>query len=159
MELATAGKVPEARDKITNPSRMEPAKFIDYCGSCHRPPASDGSVVNWRDHWNVCHQPMYLSESACFKQSDNLTCVTCHDPHDRVVRNEPNFYAERCLACHGPDSTTPAASPAEVCSQPEPGGCVSCHMPDVKPQDNLTFHNHWIGVYGSDDRLRPQRRN
>ena len=25
--------------------------------------------------------------------------------------------------------------------------CVGCHMPIVKPQPNLGFTNHWIGIY------------
>jgi hypothetical protein len=30
-------------------------------------------------------------------------------------------------------------------------------MPAVRPQQELVFHNHWIGVYGASDALRPQR--
>ncbi len=31
------------------------------------------------------------------------------------------------------------------------------HMPEVKPQSNLRFVNHWIGIYAPSKPLRPKK--
>lgn len=145
-----SGAVQAAKAAIDNPARLTPAALMTYCGGCHRPPSSDGEAIDWRDPWNVRHQPIYLSQSACFQKSaEGLTCMRCHDPHRPVRRNEPAYYNARCADCHTLDQRPPAA----VC-RPEPG-CASCHMPGVQPQNELTFHNHWIGVYGEGEPLLP----
>ena len=144
------GEMTVAKAAIDNPARLSAPALMTYCGGCHRPPSSDGEAIDWRDPWNVRHQPIYLSQSACFKNStDGLKCMDCHDPHQPVRRDEPAHYNARCAECHSAGERPPAA----VCS-PEPG-CASCHMPGAQPQSGLTFHNHWIGVYGEGDALLP----
>jgi hypothetical protein len=109
-------------------------------------------AIDWSDPWNVRHQPVYLTRSACFQESaGGLSCQGCHDPHEALRRNDTAFYNEKCVACHSVENHPPAV----VCRS-EPG-CVSCHMPAVQPQPELAFHNHWIGVYAKGDALRPQR--
>lgn len=139
-----AGEPAAARAAIDNPGRLDAAALMVYCGNCHRPPASDGEAIDWRDPWNVRHQPIYLRESACFQKSPSgLRCMDCHDPHEPIRRDDPAYYDARCKSCHA-DSHEPEAA----------GGCAGCHLPGVEPQTELTFHNHWIGIYG-DDLLRP----
>jgi Zn finger protein HypA/HybF involved in hydrogenase expression len=151
-ERIAQGEVEAARRAIGNPARLRAEAQMEFCGQCHRPPASDGVAIDWSDPWNVRHQPVYLTRSACFQKSaGGLSCQGCHDPHEALRRNDTAFYNEKCVACHSVENHPPAV----VCRS-EPG-CVSCHMPAVQPQPELAFHNHWIGVYAKGDALRPQR--
>jgi hypothetical protein len=126
--------------KIFNPGKVDGASMNSFCGNCHRPPA--GTVIDWTDPWNVRHQPVYLSRSACFIQSaGKLRCTSCHDPHSALELSAQAYNAQ-CADCH----TKPH----------RPGSnCVSCHMPKVQPQANLSFTNHWIGIFNGTDKLRP----
>jgi hypothetical protein len=151
-ELIAAGKAGAAREAIGNPARLAAAEQMKFCGECHRPPASGDAAIDWGDPWNVRHQPLYLVESACFlKSPGGLTCMHCHDPHGPLRRNDAAYYNGRCATCH----TAGKNPPAEICKAGE--DCSACHMPAVKPQRELTFHNHWIGIYAKADPLRPQR--
>ena len=151
-ELIAAGETAAAREAIGNPARLAAAEQMKFCGECHRPPASGDAAVDWSDPWNVRHQPLYLVESACFlKSPGGLTCMHCHDPHGPLLTNDAAYYNGRCATCHA----TGKNQPAEICKTGE--DCATCHMPAVKPQRELTFHNHWIGVYAKSDPQRPQR--
>lgn len=133
-----------AKTNIFNPGSLTGAGMNEYCGNCHRPPASDPDMVDWQDPWNVRHQPVYLSRSRCFTESaGKLRCTTCHNPHDSLQRSSDAYNAV-CGSCH---SQTP-----DTCRS----DCVSCHMPKVSPQPALTFTNHQIGVFGA-GALQPQR--
>jgi hypothetical protein len=150
--LIAQGAAGPARLAIGNPGRLDPPALINFCGECHRPPASEGVSIDWSDPWNVRHQPVYLTQSACFQRSSGgLTCLACHNPHEPMRRNDTAYYNAQCLSCHGPETHPPAG----VCRAE--AGCASCHMPAVRPQKELAFHNHWIGVYAPNDPLLPQR--
>ena len=120
---------------IRNPARLTAAAVNDLCGQCHRMPPAAGSATNFENPWNVRHQPVYFSQSACFlKSGGRLSCLSCHDTH---VDAEPLGDA-KCAECHSkPRHTTPVSN----------NSCVSCHMPLVNPSPLLGFTNHWIGVY------------
>ncbi len=151
VEAVTSGDPDLASAAIRNPARMTGGKLLEYCGDCHRPPASSGQVIDWTDPWNVRHQPVYLSRSACVEPSgEPLACMRCHDPHGPLSR-ETARTAGLCVDCH--ETGRP---PAPVCRQDTGRACSSCHMPAVRPQDGLRFTNHWIGVYDSGNPLRPR---
>ncbi len=131
-----------AKYRIDNPARFRPAAINDHCGACHRQP---GAATNWADPWNVRHQPIYLAESRCFLASqDKLSCLTCHNPHAPLARSG---YDATCAQCH----------PAPKHKLAVKGSCTSCHMPAVKPIPELSFSNHWIGIYTPGQPLRPRR--
>lgn len=111
----------------------------DYCGNCHRKPAAAGEETDFRNAWNARHQPVYLARSACFK-SGQVTCFTCHDPHSSQVR-------DTCRSCHDQPRHRVAVAGK---------GCATCHMPLVRPQPNLRFANHWIGIYAPGQTLQPR---
>ena len=74
----------------------------NFCGKCHR---SWETVVrsHWRGQADVRFQPYRLANSKCFDGTDpRISCVACHDPHKKLVRDSPAYYDPKCLACHAP---------------------------------------------------------
>lgn len=129
---------------IRNPKKMQATELNVFCGECHRPPASSGTRIDWNYPWNVRHQPVYLSQSACFLKSNGaLSCLSCHRPHEALERNA-SYYNSVCRSCH-----SVAHKAARMAN------CIDCHMPQVSPQPPLKFTNHWIGIYGKGAMLRP----
>src|SRR5439155_25845824 len=65
--------------------------------------------------------------SACYRQSETLTCVTCHDPHAPVAPAERvEHYRSICMSCHGDRGClVPLASRVEKSGN----DCIACHMP------------------------------
>src|SRR5579864_4525846 len=51
-----------SRKNIGSPAKLSAAHLNQFCGRCHRPPASNAALVDWSNAWNVRHQPMYLNE-------------------------------------------------------------------------------------------------
>jgi hypothetical protein len=131
---------------IQNPKRLTAAALTQFCGACHRKQTAE-EFPNWNDAWNVRHQPLYLVQSRCFRESSGqLSCLSCHPPHSPVVRSA-EAYDEQCRRCHENvrHQNTVAAKRA----------CAACHMPPVKLNEELKFANHWIGVYRNGNVLRP----
>ncbi|MGH8246612.1 MAG: multiheme c-type cytochrome [Gammaproteobacteria bacterium] len=154
VKAAGAGELLAARRAIVNPGRLRSWELNQLCGNCHRKPAPAGSVSNWNDPWNTRHQPLYLDQSACFQKSQGkLSCLTCHDPHKPLQKNQASHYNARCAACH----TTRAHPKLEV-REANLEDCVRCHMPAVAPREHLRFTNHWIGVYLGGANLTPKIR-
>jgi hypothetical protein len=153
VEAASHGEPGRARSLIANPGRLSAGDVNLFCGRCHRTliPQSD---FEWSKPWNVRQQPVYLGRSACVLQSKGaMSCLTCHSPH-QALQKDSAYYDRKCSGCHAAE-THPGVS-GKAFSTAE-GTCVGCHMPRVSPQANLIFSNHWIGVYGPDDKLQPIR--
>ena len=137
--LAAGGK-----GAVNKPGLAGAKELNTFCGGCHRPPASDPAKIDWNFAWNVRHQPVYFSQSACFlKSATPPSCLTCHPAH-QPLRHDAAFYDARCVSCH---DTRPAACAVR--------NCAGCHMPSVSPEPPLRFTNHWIGVYGDGAHLQP----
>jgi hypothetical protein len=73
------------------------------------------------------NQSGLLTSSKCFKVSQQMTCSSCHDLHNKEV-NQPALFSQRCINCH--------SSPThKQCSLKEKSGirlednCIDCHMP------------------------------
>lgn len=99
----------------------------DMCGDCHR---RTQDVMETDKGMTQRFQPYGLALSKCFKNSNNeLTCVTCHNPHQNASTNHPQ-YNKVCLSCHTTNVTPPAKlSKVVVCPKQPQGNCVNCHMP------------------------------
>jgi Tfp pilus assembly protein PilF len=135
---------------IQNPKRLSAAEINVLCGACHRQASDLDDETDWSNAWNVRHQPSYLHRAACFRNSKGaLSCLTCHDPHERL-KPAPASFDARCTSCHK-DVVHQAATASH--------SCVSCHMPQVSTSTALQFTNHWIGIYDQrGNRLFPSTR-
>ena len=131
-----------------NPGRLTAGQLNDFCGACHRMPLGASETIDFRDAWNVRHQPPTLAASACFLKSEGkLTCLSCHSPHAPLERRLIAYDAV-CKGCH------PAAKHIRaIAGRP----CAGCHMPQVQPRPGLIFSNHRIAVYSPSDPLLPVR--
>ncbi len=135
----------------------------NFCGQCHR---TWETVVrnHWRGQADARFQPYRLANSKCFDGADRrISCVACHDPHQKLVRDSPAYYDAKCLACHAPLLPAASASPsvaaiataANAATAPAHGkvcpvatsNCVSCHMPKVAlPNGLVHFSDHQIRI-------------
>ena len=124
--------------------KLSSEDISNFCGQCHR---TWELVVRagWRGPANVRFQPYRLANSRCFDGKDpRISCIACHDPHQRVVRDVA-WYDRKCLACH---SRAASAAPphAKICPVAK-ANCASCHMPRVPfPGGHFIFTDHDIRV-------------
>jgi tetratricopeptide (TPR) repeat protein len=155
---------------IVHPGQLSRERQMEVCAQCHsnamrnRSPAFSyrpGEPLDHyyrtlniqdREHDHVADQTRYLKQSKCFQASDNLTCVTCHNPH------RPSDVAKvrgACMKCHeANDCREQPRLPPEVRTD-----CVSCHMPRYNriavrfntADDKYLFpmrpHEHRIAIY------------
>lgn len=132
---------------IQNPGRLPARELNIFCGTCHRKPPEEGEETDWSNSWNTRHQPDYLSHAICFRKSNGaLSCLTCHAPHSPLTRKAVE-YNKRCSVCH-----EGARHRSDILGQ----ACVDCHMPQVATSPQLSFANHWIGIYAKGFNLIPR---
>jgi hypothetical protein len=140
---------------ILNPATFTRKQSLDLCGLCHggrlqktKPSfefvsgnrLGDFFVVDTLppdpDHIDV-HGNQYglLRASRCFKMSNAMTCMTCHNPHENE-RGEVALFSQRCMNCHNSEhhnTCTLTASIGPSIAQ----NCIDCHMPR-KPSESIT---------------------
>ena len=90
------------------------------------------------DNFEIDHAAYRLRMSACFRNSQ-MTCLTCHDPHDIPRGQEAvKHYTEVCLSCHQGVAHTVALPPTST--------CLSCHMPKRRTNDavHVVMTDHFI---------------
>ena len=114
---------PDAPDAshINHPGDLTSQRSLEICAQCHSGPGiKRGRPFTYRPglplndfiepephdaqnrigvHSN--NQMARLSLSACFQQSDDLTCASCHNPH-QPEREQKALFSARCLDCHMP---------------------------------------------------------
>jgi predicted CXXCH cytochrome family protein len=155
------------RSNIVNPATLPRDRKLEVCMQCHlqtspqqpneqrlfdrtvfsyRPgePLADyklyfeSTSANTRDDFEIAGAAYRLRRSACFRNSQ-MTCLTCHDPHD--IPHGPEAaaqYMEVCLGCHR-NVTHRVALPAG-------STCISCHMPKRRTDDavHVVMTDHFI---------------
>lgn len=100
-----------------------------------------------------------LSQSKCFKQSQTMNCISCHNPHQDSSQNMAT-YSKICMSCHQTAKHTPATLKT-ISKSMLANNCVECHMPK---QDSKAIHfqqsntaavtsyslrTHKIGIYAN----------
>jgi hypothetical protein len=140
-------------DSVFNPAKLKPADAVDFCGSCHgtywdvklAPPVGVA---------NVRSQPYRLEKSRCWGKNGDarITCVACHDPHQKLVRDTAS-YDKNCLSCHSSDNAMkPTADHPGPACKVSTKDCASCHMPKYELADfHYRFTDHNIRVLKADE--------
>ena len=160
MATASAGNKASAHAvPVFNPAKLSPADSIDFCGSCHRTFADASlSLGGQRSTAAVRFQPYRLEESKCWRatQSEKLTCVACHNPHEALNRDAAS-YDKKCLSCHVPhgalsaNAGSTASQTAKACPKATKD-CTSCHMPKVNVASmHGDFTDHFIRIVKAED--------
>lgn len=166
---------------IVNPAHLSRELGEAICQQCHLRssatiPARGRQIDDFRpglplqdfrqDFWlDTPDKPMtvvghveQLHLSRCFQKSDNLTCLTCHHPHDVSPDEQPQPSHAICLTCHD----------RERCRVDEPrrqresptNDCVHCHMPRSDTDiPHLAFTHHRIGVHSPAEPSTTARRS
>ncbi|WP_245538570.1 tetratricopeptide repeat protein [Saprospira grandis] len=153
---------------IVNPRHLSRELQMDLCQRCHlqgvavlnpgksfydfKPGMPLSSVMqvflprfsNSDKRFIMASQADRLRLSPCYLKSEELSCISCHNPHHDVKSRTENRYNESCLSCHAP--TAPNFCSVEPAKRLEKqDDCVSCHMPrsgsiDI-PHVTITDHN------------------
>jgi tetratricopeptide (TPR) repeat protein len=170
-DLHRSGKYVQGTDDLTivHPGKLPRSLREDVCAACHQSalatvlvrgrPFSDfrpgRPLTDYRIHYRIegGSRPMtvvghveQLRRSACYQKSEDLTCLTCHDPHQRARPvDRTAYYRQKCLDCH-------AGRPCgldEARRQKEAGdNCASCHMPRGDTEiPHIAFTHHRIGLH------------
>lgn len=105
-----------------------------------------------------------LTSSKCFKQSLDMDCGTCHDPHKKQRGNAAHFN-QKCVGCHNSSKVECKGETAEINSMGN--NCIACHMPNT-PSKIMSFQledsqttpvyvrTHLIGIYSKEaETLQP----
>ncbi len=162
--------------KIINPSHLDRHASESICAQCHlqgdivveakgktiwdfvpgeplentrkiykvdKPPTATGSAhveKTFVDHFDQ------LWQSECYKNSDTLTCITCHDPHHSVTDKPVSVVqTEHCMKCHTDEA---CKLEHDIRVEREQNVCFRCHMPSVASEvPHTATTNHQIAVY------------
>lgn len=175
LRLAGLGPEPGEQDEsIVNPAHLDRERQLSVCQQCHLTgttvydPGEDvasyhpGNVLEEHrkvfvieerladpEQFGISSHAQRLARSECFQQSE-MTCVTCHDPHQPVAELDDNSFNEACISCHTPaEQDGPIVCNREAfddLSEAMTGNCVGCHLQKSGTSDipHVTFTDHWI---------------
>ncbi len=124
--------------KIVRYSKFTQQQRIDMCALCHsgvgdqilQPSFSFTPGDELRKFLNTqttgapdvhSNQVGLLTLSKCFLESEDMDCMTCHNPHQNERENSIKFNA-RCIQCHAEPKHTVSLVGKEL-------DCIECHMP------------------------------
>ena len=72
------------------------------------------------------NQDELLRGSKCFKQTDTMDCMTCHDSHTNQ-RGNTSYFSSKCIGCHQTSELVCAEDKLAV--ERFENDCITCHMP------------------------------
>lgn len=158
---------------IVNPAKLSRRQSESICGQCHL----HGDIVVYapgKQVWDFAagedfaetrlhfkHDKLgefkdsftghfdQLWQSQCYLQSETLTCVTCHDPHqEEPIVDLAEWRRQQCNRCHEDDQQ--CGLPLDQRMERADNSCTQCHMPSIEsnvPHTSTT--SHLIAVYDS----------
>ncbi|MBK8564515.1 MAG: tetratricopeptide repeat protein [Saprospiraceae bacterium] len=158
----------QADYSIVNPRRMPRDLQMDLCQRCHlqgvavlnegktfydfKPGMQLSEVLNvYLPRYTDSHERFIMASQAdrlrmseCFAKSEELSCITCHQPHRSVEITPASQYNNACLKCHKTEACT--ENPAIRASKSD--NCVVCHMPKSGSVDipHVRITDHRIGL-------------
>ena len=162
---------------IVNPARLDRDRAEAVCHQCHlqsrayvdprgrsladyRPGQALEDFQHYyrstdpRQQMQVVGHAEQMMLSRCYKASESLTCMTCHNPHlTPDVADRPAHYRRICLACHEAPGTSQCRATVTQRQQTHPAdNCIDCHMPTTP---TTTLHtavtHHRIGLHDDDE--------
>ena len=159
---------------ITNPDDLPDERSLELCQLCHggtpesqvrdsftfRPgnvlaehykyKQQRGKEVSAGIHTNS--QLPRLQRSKCFTESETMTCIDCHNPH-QFERGDMRLFSDRCVTCHQPQ----ACGKFEQLGERLRENCIDCHMRSFEVDDIKlisegkqlipTMRDHYIKVW------------
>ncbi len=163
-ETGQAVTVPDY--SIVNPARLPKQLVMDLCIRCHlqgittlnpghsffdfKPGMELHSVMNvflprFTDsdlRFIMASQADRFMQSTCYKESENFTCITCHNPHITVENTPVEHFNSVCLSCHSKEKCSEDTETRQM----ENENCVSCHMPKSGSIDipHVKITDHYI---------------
>jgi hypothetical protein len=162
---------------IVNPRRLPRDLQMDLCQRCHlqglavleegktffdfRPGMPLNEVVNvYLPRFTNSHEKFIMASQAdrlrmsdCFRESD-MTCITCHNPHQSVTTLQEGHFNRVCGQCHGAgDGRRECSAPAHE-RRAANNDCVHCHMPTSGSADipHVNITDHYISKTNTRDR-------
>jgi hypothetical protein len=75
-------------------------------------------------------QVQFIMASQCYIKSNNLTCTSCHDPHQKES-SDLALFSQRCMNCHT-EANHNFCKMAPQLGEAIKANCIDCHMP-TKP--------------------------
>ena len=141
--------------QIFNPAKMDGDELTqEFCGACHVSFEKALLMPKQGGINNIRYQPYRIFNSQGHRSDPRVSCIACHDPHDKLER-DAGFYDEKCLACHlvsrGERKTATRSAPACPVSKRQ---CVTCHMQKIElPGSHGNFTDHWIRIVKPNDQI------
>lgn len=158
---------------IVNPKHLPARERFNVCQQCHLQGTNvltgGKSVTDYRpgmhlgdiyqifipeeggseNAFGIASHADRMMASECFIVSQNMNCVTCHDPHKSIGVTDTLFYVNVCQSCHNESVDCTAPEETQMVMS---GNCVTCHMPKGGTSDipHVTFTDHKIRVVKED---------
>lgn len=158
---------------IVNPAKLSRTLSIDVCALCHsgglqktQPSFQFTAGDSLSKYFDIAasqknkmmdvhgNQLGLLSASKCFRNSQTMTCIMCHDTH-KNERNTFTTFSQKCMTCH----TTQHKTIEGISNTTLMNNCIDCHMPLQESMSvsflvqgknapvNAVMRTHYITVY------------
>jgi hypothetical protein len=134
--------------QVFNPAELDADELSqEVCGACHVSFEKALLMPKQGGANNLRYQPYRILNSRGHSGDPRISCVACHDPHDKLAEGAA-AYDSKCLACHlatrsQAKTTARSAAACPVSRQ----RCTECHMPKIElPGAHGKFTDHWIRI-------------
>ena len=156
---------------IVNPKDLSRDRQMDLCQRCHlqgvavtepgksffdfKPGMRLQEVMNvFLPRYTDSHEKFIMASQAdrlqlseCFKNAEELTCITCHHPHHSIEVTPKEKYNNACKNCHAENSEAGAKCTAPLAKrESNDDDCSACHMPKSGSIDipHVRITDHFI---------------